>query len=232
MKSNVVMRSKDRDLLGVTIRQETKSGFLSVSDLQLAYDKSRVEHGWSERRIDSITQTHDFKERAFYLLDKQGFINTTNFVFMEMIKNEGLTNILKRIGVYKTTGRGLNKTTYANPYIWVLLAMEMNPKIYANVVMWLTDSLIFNRIEACDEFKPMNKAISSIIQDPEYSKYAIAINNRVFGQHMTGIRNLATAEELKQISKLENFITQGIEMQMIKDDNHIMHIINTITIKK
>ena len=43
MKSNVTMLSKDRVLFGVTIRQDTKNGFLSVTDLQDAYFRARVE---------------------------------------------------------------------------------------------------------------------------------------------------------------------------------------------
>lgn len=33
MKTTVTMKSKDRELFGVTIRQDTKSQFLSVTDL-------------------------------------------------------------------------------------------------------------------------------------------------------------------------------------------------------
>ena len=109
--------------------------------------------------------------------------------------------------------------------IWILLAMELNPMIYAAVVTWLTDSLIFDRIEAGDEFRPMNNAIKSIIESPNYSKYAIAINQKVFGKHLTGMRNLASSQELRKITKIEQFISQGITMKMIKDDKQIMYAI-------
>ena len=64
-----------------------------------------------------------------------------------MSKKEGIAKVLKGLGVYKTTGARENKVTFTNPYIWILLAMELNPMIYAIVVTWLTDSLIFDRIE-------------------------------------------------------------------------------------
>ena len=62
----------------------------------------------------------------------------------------------------------------------------------------------------------------SLLED----KYAIAINERVFGKHLTGMRNLASAQELKKITKIEQFISQGINMKMIKDDVQVMYAIN------
>jgi len=226
MKSNVIMHSKDRDLFGVVIKQETVTGFLSVSELQKAYEKARWQHGWSDRKVSDIMQTKEFKERVYYLLKQQDVIKADIVGFIEMTENEGITKVLKGLGVYKTTGARENKSTYCNPYVWILLAMELNPMIYATVVTWLTDSLIFDRIEAGDEFRPMNNAIKSIVVNPDYKKYAIAINERVFGKHLTGMRNLASAQELKKITKIEQFISQGINMKMIKDDVQIMYAIS------
>jgi hypothetical protein len=39
------------------------------------------------------------------------------------------------------------------------------------------------------------------------------------------MRNLASAPELKKITKIEQFISQGINMKMIRDDNQIMYAI-------
>jgi hypothetical protein len=230
MESNIIMKSKDRELFGIVIKQETKTGFLSVSELQKAYEVARWQHGWSERRIDNIMQTNDFKERVYYLLQNQGIIKTSILGFMEMVEKEGIAKVLKGLGVYKTTGARQSKVTFANPYIWILLAMELNPMIYAAVVTWLTDTLIFDRIEAGDEFRPMNNAIKKIIPNPDYKKYAIAINERVFGKHLTGMRNLASAQELKKITKIEQFISQGINMNMIKDDTQTMYAIGNFAL--
>lgn len=225
MESNIVLKSKDRELFGIVIDQETKTGFLSVSQLQQAYEVARWQHGWGDKRIADIMQTNDFKERVFYLIEKQGLINTDLAAFIETVEKEGVAKVLKKLGVYKTTGARETKSTYANPYIWILLAMELNPMIYANVVFWLTDSLIFDRIEAGDEYRPMNNAIKSIIEYPEYPKYAIAINEKVFGKHLTGMRNLASSQELKRITKIEQFICQGIGCGMITTENQILHAI-------
>lgn len=222
MKSNVVLQSTDRELFGITIKQNTKDTFLSVSDLQKAYEVARWQYGWSERRVDNIMQTQDFKERVFYILESQGLIKTSILGFIEMCEKEGIAKVLKGLGVYKTTGARSTRATYTNPYIWVLLAMELNPMIYAKVIVWLTDSLVFDRIDAGSEYLPMNAAISSIIKTPNYPEYARLINKKVFGQHISGMRNLASAKELRKISDIEKQIIMAIERGWIKNEKDIL----------
>lgn len=144
---------------------------------------------------------------------------------MEMVDKEGITKVMKGLGVYKTTGARESKATFTSPFIWILLAMELNPMVYAKVVVWLTDSLVFDRIEAGDNFRPMNTAISGIVENPDFRKYSIAINEKVFGKHLTGMRNLASESELKKITKIEQFIVQGISMKMITKEEQVMYAI-------
>ena len=227
MKTNVVLQSKDRDLFGITIKQETKTGFLSVSELQKAYEKARWQYGWSEINIASLMQSKKMIERLFYILKEKDFIKVELSIFIEMCEKDGITKVLKGLGVWKTTGKGNTRVVMCDPYIWISIALELNPIIYAKVIGFITDSLIFDRIEAGSEFKPMNNAIKSIIPNPEYPKYSIEINKKVFGTHITGMRNLATASELKKITKIEQFITSAIEMEMIKTDEQIIKTIQS-----
>lgn len=225
METNVVLKSKDRELFGVTIKQETKTGFLSVSELQKAYEVARWQYGWSDRKIADVMQTNSFKESVYYLLYNQGIIKADFVGFANMVDKEGIAKVLKKLGVYKTTGARENKTTFADMYVWLLLALELNPILKANVIVWFGDTLLIDRIEAGDEFRPMNNAIKGIVANPNYSKYSIAINERVFGKHFTGMRNLASAQELRKITRIEQFISQGINMGMIRTDDQIMHAI-------
>jgi hypothetical protein len=100
--------------------------------------------------------------------------------------------------------------------------MELNPMIYAKVIIWLTDSLIFDRIDAGSEYLPMNAAISKIVKSPNYAEYARLINKKVFGQHISGMRNLASAKELRQISDIEKQIISAIDMEWIKTENDLL----------
>jgi len=220
------LSSSDRELFGITIRQNTKDSFLSVTDLQKAYEKARWVYGWSERGVNTIMQTIDFKERLYHLLNERDMIKVSIPTFMDMIEKEGITKLLKGLSIYKTTGRGSNKTVMSDPYIWVLLAMELNPMLYAKVIIWLTDSLIFDRIEAGSEYLPMNSKIKEIVNKPDYPKYAKLINIKVFGEHKTGMRNLASAKELKKIADIEKTIITAIDNKWIKNENDLLKFLS------
>lgn len=228
MKTSVILSSSDRNLFGVTIKQDTKSQMLSVTDLQNAYEKARWMHGWTEQNISSIASGKTFQERLFYVLEKQGVIKLDFSSFIEMLDKEGFTRTLKGLGVWKATGARGSNQVYCHPYVWVLIALELNPKIYSEVVIWLTDSLVFNRIEAGSEYLPMNKAINSIIENPDYTVFAKAINVRVFGKHMNGMRNLASTKELRKISDIEKTIITAIKNDWIKTENEILKAIESI----
>jgi len=227
------MRSSDRNLFGIIIKQNTKDGqTLSVSDLQKAYNVARFQFGWSHRKTEDIVKTKEFQERCYHLLYERSIIKMNIIIFMEMIEKEGVIKILKNLSVWKTVGRGDNKSTYADPYIWVLLAMELNPMIYAKVVIWLTDSLIMNRIIAGTEFRPMNSAISRIISNPNYPMYSRLINLKVFGKHEKGLRDSASEEQLHHLSEMERFIIQSIDMGIIKNEVQLVKVIERYNIRK
>ena len=198
---------------------------LSVTDLHKAYNKARFTHGWLDRPVQSIMRTNEFQERCFYILQERDLVNMQMCTFIEMLKREGVTKALKGLGVWNTTGKGANRMTVADPYIWVLLAMEMNPMIYAKVVIWLSDSLVFDRIEAGDEFMPMNREIKKVLPKPNYPLYARLINEKVFGKHIKGIRNLASANELREIAAIERFVANACKMNIIKTEYQLTFVI-------
>ena len=227
MKTNVTMKSQDREVFGITVRQETKNGFMSVTDLQQAYEKARWIHGWSERRINHILSLDSAQEKVYHLLKERNLIKAEMSAFTELVNSHGVVDVLKGLGVWKTTGRGSNRNVVCDPYIWTLLAMELNPMLYAKVIIWLTDSLIFDRMDAGDKFKPMNSAICKLLPKPDYPTYAKEINMRVFGEHITGMRNLASAKELRLISEIENTVTKAIEHGWVKTEPDILKLIRT-----
>ena len=223
MKTNIVMKSeKSRELFGVIIRQETKNSMLSLTDLQEAYTRARVLNGWSDKRINDILSYKENQERLYYLLKEQSAINTSLDVFTETVKNQGIIKTLKGLDVYKTTGRGENKQTLCNPYIWVLVAMELNPMLYAKVITWLTDKLIINRIEACDLNNNLRSQLSKNIPSPNYSAINTALNIKIFGRHQTGMRNTASESELKKLSTLEENIAFCVKRGFLKTNEEVI----------
>lgn len=89
--------------------------------------------------VDKTTKT------SFYEKDKNGKTTKSWFYenfkdcpsFKEYVKENGITKVLKQLHLYRMTGRGENRKVMCNPYIWVLVAMEMNPILYAKVVGWI-----------------------------------------------------------------------------------------------
>lgn len=221
MKSNVVLESKDRVLFGITIRQDTKMEFLSVTDLQEAYTVARIKSGWSDRRINDILSSNVSSERVYYILKERNFIETGISAFMDEVKNSSLVKVMKKYGAYKTVGRGDNRTTMCEKYIWVMLALELNPEIYAKVVCWIADSLIINRIEAGDKYNDLCRACSKF-KNVDYRIIAKGLNYIIFNIHETLIRNKATQIELKELDDLQRSLAFSVDMGYINsfDDLH------------
>lgn len=213
MKTNVTLASSDRELFGYTIRQQTKDGMLNLSDLIEAYTIARVKNGWANKDIYRIMEND--RDTLFYLLEKQGIIKTHIRGFIEEIDNKGFAKYMKELGVYKTSGARETKTVWVNPYIWVMVAMELNPIIKAEVIGWLTDSLIINRIEAGNFYKELSRAVTNL-PNVDYIEMAKALNYCVFNKHETGIRNQANKEELKELKSLEEKMAFAIDMGYIK----------------
>lgn len=226
MKTNVVLTSESRELLGVVVRQKTEDGFLCLTDLQQAYDKSRIIYGWSDRRINDIISTQTFKERTYYILQELGIIEAELSAFIQLLDDQGIVDSFKKLGIWEMKGKGSDRAVWVNPYIFVGIALEMNPKLYASTVMWLTDTLIFDRKEAGGNYLPMNIEIKNLLgDDVEYWKFAVEINHRVFGKHEKGIRNFATKEQLQQISKIETQVKSVIQLGFAKSEKDIYHTI-------
>jgi hypothetical protein len=227
MKTNIVIKSEDRNLFGILVRQETKTGFLNLSDLQESYTQARVKNGWVEKNIGRIMESE--KETIFYLLEKQGVVTVQMSTFIEAVENQGFARYMKSIGAYRTTGARHTKTVWVNPYIFVMVAMELNPLFKASVIGWLTDQLIINRIEAGNLCKALNSSIQKFKPDGnDYMTLAKTLNYIVFGRHETGIRNTGTKEELKKLSTIEEKMSFAIDMGYITSFDMLIKEINKL----
>lgn len=229
MKTNVTLQSQDRELFGVRIRQQTQGSFLSLTDLEEAYTQARVKNGWADKNITRIL--NDNTEVLYYLLEKQGFIKVPMCTFMEDIENQGFAKHMKSLGVYKTTGARHTKSVWVNPYIFVMVAMELNPIFKAQVIDWLTDSLIINRIEAGSFYRDLSKAINTM-PNPDYVKIAKGLNWIVFNKHETGLRNTATQKELAELKSIEENLAFAINMGYIKTNKDLLETMRKMYHKK
>lgn len=227
------MKSKDRILFDVIIRQDTKDSFLSLSDLNEAYIRAREINGWSIKHLDDILKTNSNVERIYYVIREQIFCDKTEKTrfyenypdyssFKKVVDKVGLPKVLKQLHLYRMTGRGENREVMCNPYIWVLVAMEMNPILYAKVVGWITDGLILRRIEASTLNKKLADAIKNNFTNPEYWKINVALNERVYGEHMRGIRNTSKEQGLVSLNGLQEVMAYLINNGIIHNQEQLL----------
>lgn len=236
MKGNAVLQSEDRNLFGVTILQEAKTGFLSLTKLQEAYDIQRIKEGWSKKEISHIFNRDKNKERIYYILREQGFIELCFRRFMEIAESKGIAKYLKELGVYKNTGRGENSNISCNPYLWMLVAMELNPMLYARVVKWLGDGLLLNRLEAGDMYIELSDNIKTFIVPTLsdngkrfiFSNVAKLINKHIFGKHEKGVRDKASKLDMLSIVRIETKVSALIECGKLTNYDEIKTYINNL----
>ncbi len=210
-----------------------------MSDLTAAYEVERAKKGWSYRRSDEVFDSIVNAERIYYILQRRGyFIDAQCDIikggfshFMKGVEKQGLKKTLKSLKAYKTTGRGENKTVWTDPYIWMLIAMELHPEIYATTVIWLGDKLLLNRIEAGNMYKGLMKAISNF-PDVDYKELGKALNFIIFNRSETGIRNTATEQQLKELEDLEKYLAMLIEMEHIESFDKLVKELRAMYNKK
>lgn len=226
------MISKDKVLYGVVIRQDIKTSFMSLTGLQEAYTRKRVEMGWNDKRIENILSNKESAERIFYILKRQKYLKHENLnEFMDMVESESLIKVMKWYKAYKTTGRGENRNVMCDPYIWVLVAVELNPMLYAEVTGWLNDKLILNRIGIGDKYNTLSRAVS-IFDNVDYAEMADKLNWIVFNKHGYVLDGRATQEQLKELETLQSNLAFCIEMGTISSFSNLMSMMRSIYVKK
>lgn len=231
MKTNVIMKSTDRMLFGELVKQGTKNGELNISDLERIAAKRNAMAGYSIKQVGEVLARKDNIERIYYILRKQNVITLDISKFIEVVQEKGITTTLKLIGAWRTTGARQTKTSWANPYIWMLLALEMSPEIYGESVVWLSDKLIINRIEAGNMYNGLTAAISKF-KDKDWVVLAKALNYVIFNRHETGIRNTASQHELKELEELERQMTFAVDFGYVKSFNQLIEDLRIIWRKK
>ncbi len=131
MKTEVVMK---RELFGKEIRQKSKSEFFSATDLVNAGNKWRIMHDMSVFNLSAFLKNDRIKD------------------FISCMENE--------YGTVLIVGRGRSSTTWVHPFLFIDIALAINPKLKIEVYKWLYDHLIEYRNDSGDSYKKMAGAIA------------------------------------------------------------------------
>jgi len=129
----------ERDLLGGKIRQNTKTGMFSVSDINDLGNAHRVKNGLSEKQIAS-----------YFHLD------ATKELIKEICLEESL-----ELHEVKLSKRGKAGGTWAHPILFMDIAMWYSPKFIANVLRLAASGLLDSEENANDSFKAMNAELNA-----------------------------------------------------------------------
>ncbi len=231
---NILM---ERPLLSSVVRQKVDNNQLCLSDLVSIYENERVVNNWVKKDLSHFFNRAGEMEYVIELLELQGsFIKLHKHSFIEQVNNQGLIKSLKSIGEYSVTGRGDNKATFCNPYVFIAIAQWLNPRFRAVVTMWATDTLILNRIEVGHDYTQLSMAISEhIIPNISdnakkfiYSNFAKLLNKHVFGKHDNNLRQIASKEQLRTLNKIQTKLTTAIELDVVKTYSDAKQYLETL----
>ena len=125
MKSNVVLQSKDRVLLGMNVSVMSKDGYICITDAVSAMNKKRKEKGLKERWINEIMLTSSFRERCFELFNKlndRDLLSRRNLGLKDNILNISSVMDLGKLDLAYKKGKGVDQKWFVNPYLFVMIA--------------------------------------------------------------------------------------------------------------
>ena len=194
MKTEVVMK---RTLFGEEISQKSKSEFFSATDLVKAGNKWRVQQGMQPFNLNKHFNKEQTKE----------FIN----------------ELEKEFSNVKISGRGRGHHTWVHPYLFIDIALAINPKLKIQVYKWLYDFLLKYRNDSGDSFKKMAGALyENTTKKSTFSKSMVKVADII--RESCGVNDWqkATEEQLKLRDKIQNNI--ALLCDVLKDNNHAINV--------
>lgn len=189
-----------RELRGLPIRQNHKTGMFNANDLLKAFHKSAA---GAQKRLDSYIGTDSTKEYIDFLNEKHGQVEP-QIGFL----NTGKKRHLNSTGLALSTNRGrVNGGTWMHPHLFIDFAMWLSVEFKDWAISCVADKLIEFRDEVGDTFKDVNAALTAT-ENPKqmpslYMQEARMINSFVFEDGKGGHRNEASEEELSLLNQLQ-----------------------------
>lgn len=172
MKTNVVMDSVDRELMGSNVRQRTKDGFFSCRDVMNAINRFRLSQGKEVAVLGNYLKIEATKE------------------FISELERETQGPVLYKESK-KTNG-------WVHPYLAVDMLLHYNPSFKVRVYQWLWDYLIANRIKSGDSYLEMKGALYEYYENKaKYPGFLMSVAKRIKDALNVQDWNRATKEQLE-----------------------------------
>lgn len=177
MVTEVIMK---RELFGYEISQKSKSEFFSATDLHRAGNAWRRKNNLCDFNMSSWLSSNGTKE------------------FIKSLEKEFGQAIIK--------GRGKGHHTWVHPYLFIDLALAINPNLKIQVYKWLYDKLIEYRNYSGDSYKKMVGAIFDRYGNKAlFPKYIQDCANKI--KYALNVKdwNSSTEDQLKQRDKIHDY---------------------------
>lgn len=203
-----------RQLNGLPIRQNHKTGMFNANDLIDAYNAKNVR---KKKFIFNFLRSKATEEYIAYLERKMLRDEDSKYITNDVFENMGV--VVDRSKVIKTNRGRVNGGTWMHPNLFIDLAMWLDVEFKDWAITCVGDKLIKLRDQAGDTFKEVNIALGDGRQIM-YIEEARMINSLVFGDAKGGQRNNATEEQLELLEKLQRadvrLIKQGLTFEQRK----------------
>ena len=194
----------ERKLFNMTIKQKSKSEFLSATDL--------VRAGNSWRSINGLD------------------VFNINEYFRRVSTVEFIKELEAKYGEIKTTRRGKSGDTWVHPYLFIDIALAISPTLKIEVYDWIFDNLLKYRNDSGDSYKNMCGFLYAHTTNKQYfAREVISIADKV--RLACGVENwqLANENQLKLRDKIHDNI--ALLSDILQDNNEAVRlaIIKTIS---
>lgn len=177
MKTEVVMK---RELFGREIRQKSKSEYFSATDLVNAGNRWRLQRDLSIFNLSGFLGQSKTKE------------------FIKMLESDYGQVVIK--------GRGRNSSTWVHPFLFIDIALAINPELKIEVYKWLYDELLKYRNDSGDSYKKMCGAIACKTSSRDITNKIQNIARVIKSEIGVNDWETATEAQLKRRDKIQEKI--------------------------
>jgi hypothetical protein len=184
MKTSVVMTRKMGDF---SVNQRTSDGMFNATAL-----------------VEQWNKVHNKKLVADFIR-----LDTTK-VFVETVKTREGHNMGNPI----LSKKGKNGGTWMHPLVFIDFAMWLNPEFKYDVLKFVYDELIKQRIDAGDNYVQLS-ASGVKLSGYNFVEVAKAMQWIVYGKSGKNLRQTATQEQLKELNDLQTKLSFAVDMGYI-----------------
>jgi len=194
MKTAVIMKRK---FFNGEIRQNSKTGFFSATDLVKEGNIWRAQNGLSSFKMSEW-------------LRQKGTLD-----FITELERDGEKA--------KISGRGRGSSTWVHPYLFIDMALAINPKLKVEVYKWIYDELLKFRNTSGDSYKKMTGALYLAMSNK--SKFKETVQYFAFTiRKECGVNNWqeATEQQLELRDKIHEYI--ALFSDIIREEKNLLNV--------